>query len=516
MCYRPKIFQFILKGGDGVNIFVKKGMLANTTSQAIILTLFEDSKKLTGIALEINKKSGGLISELLDSRDFEAKPSQISVIYTRGTLPAQRIALVGLGKQRELNLEKLRAAFASVVRHLQNMNIKEAATSINLNLIPGKKEQVIQAVVEGTLLGLYQYTPYKTVGREDLKEMEALNIIADAKDFSLIESTVKKARIITGAVYFARDLISAPSNEMTPSVMAQKAGEIARRKNVSCKVLDKNRMKEMGMNALLAVASGSHEEPKFIILEYAGGKKNAAPIVLVGKGLTFDSGGISIKPAEKMDEMKTDMSGGAAVMGVVMAAADLHLPLNVVALVPATENLPGGSAYKPGDILKSYSGKTIEVLNTDAEGRLILADALAYAVELKPEAVIDVATLTGACVVALGDDVIGMLGTDDKLKKEIDKAAKATGELVWELPLWESYHEQIKSDIADYKNTGGRAAGTITAAAFLSKFAGDAPWAHLDIAGPAWTGKDKPYIPRGASGVTVRLLVEFLRNRVQR
>ena len=499
-----------------MKIFVKKGKLADTKSQTIILTLFEDSKKLTGVALEIDKKSDGLISELIENGDFQAKPSQISVIYTRGSLPAKRIALVGFGKHSEFNLEKLRAAFAKALQHLRNLNIKEAATSINLNLIPRKKDQVAQAVAEGSLLGLYQYTPFKTVGREDLKDMEQLNIITDEKDFSLIESAIKKAQIITQAVYFARDLVSAPSNEMTPSIMAQKAREIARRKNVSCKVLDKEKMKEMGMNALLAVASGSNEEPKFIILEYAGGKKSAAPIVLVGKGLTFDSGGISIKPAEKMEEMKTDMSGGAAVMGVIMAAADLQLPLNIIGLIPATENMPGGTAYKPGDIIKSYSGKTIEVLNTDAEGRLILADALAYASEFKPEAVIDVATLTGACIVALGDDVIGMLGTDDKLKSEIDRAAQTTGELVWELPLWEGYHELIKSDIADYKNSSGRSAGTITAAAFLSKFAGDAPWVHLDIAGPAWTNKEKTYIPKGASGVAVRLLVEFLRNRVQK
>jgi leucyl aminopeptidase len=499
-----------------VKIFVKKGKLADTKSQIIILTLFEDSKKLTGVALEIDKKSDGLISELIENGDFQAKPSQISVIYTRGSLPAKRIALVGFGKHSEFNLEKLRAAFAKALQHLRNLNIKEAATSINLNLIPRKKDQVAQAVAEGSLLGLYQYTPFKTVDREDLKDMEQLNIITDEKDFSLIESAIKKAQIITQAVYFARDLVSAPSNEMTPSIMAQKAREIARKKNVSCKVLDKEKMKEMGMNALLAVASGSNEEPKFIILEYSGGKKSAAPIVLVGKGLTFDSGGISIKPSDKMEEMKSDMSGGAAVMGVIMAAADLHLPLNIIGFIPATENMPGGTAYKPGDILKSYSGKTIEVLNTDAEGRLILADALAYASEFKPEAVIDVATLTGACIVALGDDVIGMLGTDDKLKSEIDRAAQATGELVWELPLWEGYHELIKSDIADYKNSSGRSAGTITAAAFLSKFAGNTPWVHLDIAGPAWTNKEKTYIPKGASGVAVRLLVEFLRNRVQK
>ena len=499
-----------------MKIFVKKGKLADTKSQIIILTLFEDSKKLTGVALEIDKKSDGLISELIENGDFQAKPSQISVIYTRGSLPAKRIALVGFGKHSEFNLEKLRAAFAKALQHLRNLNIKEAATSINLNLIPRKKDQVAQAVAEGSLLGLYQYTPFKTVGREDLKDMEQLNIITDEKDFSLIESAIKKAQIITQAVYFARDLVSAPSNEMTPSIMAQKAREIARKKNVSCKVLDKEKMKEMGMNALLAVASGSNEEPKFIILEYSGGKKSAAPIVLVGKGLTFDSGGISIKPSDKMEEMKSDMSGGAAVMGVIMAAADLHLSLNIIGFIPATENMPGGTAYKPGDILKSYSGKTIEVLNTDAEGRLILADALAYASEFKPEVVIDVATLTGACIVALGDDVIGMLGTDDKLKSEIDRAAQTTGELVWELPLWEGYHELIKSDIADYKNSSGRSAGTITAAAFLSKFTGDAPWVHLDIAGPAWTNKEKTYIPKGASGVAVRLLVEFLRNRVQK
>lgn len=497
-----------------MKIFVKKGELVDTKSQAIILPLFEESKKLTGIALEIDKLCDGLISEIINNGDFEGKPSQVSVIYSGGKLPAKRIALIGLGKQKEFDLEKLRSAFASIMRHLRGMNIKEAATSIGLNLLHGKKEQIVQAAVEGAMLGLYQYTPYKTVGREDIKEMEELNIIADAKDFALIESAVKKTRMITDAVYYVRDLVSAPSNEMTPTILAQKACEIAGRKNVSCRVFDKNEMKKMGMNALLAVASGSHEEPKFIILEYKGGGKKDAPVVLVGKGLTFDSGGISIKPADKMDEMKTDMSGGAAVIGAIMAAADLQIPLNITGIIPATENMPGGCAYKPGDIIKSYSGKTIEVLNTDAEGRLILADALAYAAGLKPEVIIDMATLTGACIIALGDEVIGMMGTDEKLKKEIEKAAQSSGELVWELPLWDMYHEQIKSDIADYKNTGGRPAGTITAAAFLSKFVGDTPWVHLDIAGPAWTTKDKPCIPKGASAVPLRLLVEFLKSRV--
>lgn len=497
-----------------MRIFVQKGNLAEVKSQAVILTVFEDKKKLAGAALQIDRKCKGLISDLLKNRDFEGKLSQTSVIYTKDLLPAKRIALLGLGKSGEVDADKIRGAFAKAMQHLRSANIKEAAFSIDWKMISGTKEKIVQAVVEGALLGLYQYNPYKTVGREDLKEMDQLKIIDEGNDFSLIGREIKKARIIADAVYFARDLVSAPSNEMTPSIMAEKAQQLARRKNLACRVLDKKKMKELGMNSLLGVASGSNEAPKFIILEYSGGKKREAPVVLVGKGLTFDSGGISIKPSEKMDEMKTDMSGGAAVMGAIMAAADLQIPLNVIGLIPATENMPGGTALKPGDILKSYSGKTIEVINTDAEGRLILADALSYASCYKPAAIIDVATLTGACIIALGDDVIGMLGTDDKLKGEISKAAKATGELVWELPLWESYSELIKSDIADYKNSGGRAAGTITAAAFLSKFVGDFPWVHLDIAGPAWTAKDRTYIPKGASGVTVRLLVEWLRNRV--
>ncbi|MDP2854097.1 MAG: leucyl aminopeptidase [Smithellaceae bacterium] len=498
-----------------MNITVKKGNLADTKTQAVILALCEGEKTFSELVSKIDQKTGGLLNDLLKSGDFEARPSQISVIYTR-SLPAKRIALVGLGKKSELNLEKIRNAFAKVMQHLRGLNIKDAATTIDWNLLPDQKEKIIAAVAEGAGLGLYQYTPYKTVGRDELKEMRQLEIVVEPKDYSVILDEIKKTNIITDAVYFARNLISAPANEMTPTIMAAHAGKIAKRKNVSCRVLDRGKLKILGMNALLGVAAGSHQPPKLIILEYAGGKKGDAPIALVGKGLTFDSGGISIKPAEKMDEMKTDMSGGAAVMAIVMAAADLKLPVNIVGLIPATENMPGGSALKPGDILKSYSGKTIEVLNTDAEGRLILADALSYASKYKPAAIIDIATLTGACIVALGDDVIGMLGTDEQLKKEINQAAQTTGELVWELPLWESYSELIKSDIADYKNSSGRTAGTITAAAFLGKFVGDYPWVHLDIAGPAWTIKDKAYIPKGASGVTVRLLVEYLQNRLNK
>jgi leucyl aminopeptidase len=318
--------------------------------------------------------------------------------------------------------------------------------------------------------------------------------------------------IVTKAVFFARDMVSAPGNEMTPTAMAGEARKIAARKNVKLRVLDERKLKKIGMNALLGVAKGSAEPARFIILEYSGAAKADRPVALVGKGLTFDSGGISIKPAEKMEEMKSDMAGGAAVMGAIMAAADLKLPVNIVGLIPATENLPGGRAYKPGDILKSLSGKTIEIISTDAEGRLILADALTYAERFKPVAIIDLATLTGACVIALGDLAIGMLGTDKELKNKLRDAAEKTGERVWELPLWEDYHELIKSDVADFKNTGGRPGGAITAAAFLSKFIGKSPWVHLDIAGPAWLTKDRSYIPKGATGIGVRLLVQFLKD----
>jgi leucyl aminopeptidase len=271
-------------------------------------------------------------------------------------------------------------------------------------------------------------------------------------------------------------------------------------------------MKKLGMGAILAVASGSREPPKFIILEYKPPSTRMDTVVIIGKAITFDSGGLSLKPSENMDKMKHDMGGGAAAIGIIQAVSQLKLPVHLIALIPATENLPSGSAYRPGDILNSLSGKTIEVISTDAEGRLILADALAYSQRFKPNVIIDLATLTGACIIALGENVTGMMGNDDELKARVMRAANRTGEKVWELPLWEEYEEQLKSEIADIKNVGGRPAGTITGGVFLKKFVGEYPWVHLDIAGPVWADKDKPYIPKGATGVGVRLVVQLLRD----
>ncbi|MDI6775925.1 MAG: leucyl aminopeptidase [Syntrophales bacterium] len=499
-----------------MKVFVKKANLAEFTSEASVVFHFEE-EELGGAAELLDKSSGGLISDVIAGGDFEGKLFQIAVIYTKGLTPARRIVLAGLGKKADFNLEKLRGAFSKAAKQVRELNLKGFATSMDLGdltAIGQPLDRVTEAAVEGVFLGLYQFASFKTVERDKIREIEEFVIVEDREDAcEVIRSAAGAAETISRAVYFTRDLVSTPGNEMTPNDMARKAEELAlTRKNVKVEVLDVPKMKELGMNALLAVARGSDEPARFVILEYRGGREADPVIALVGKGLTFDSGGISIKPSEKMEEMKSDMAGGAAVMGAIMAVSDMNLPVNVVGLIPATENLPGGRAYKPGDILRTMSGKTIEVLSTDAEGRLILADALTYAGKYKPAAVIDIATLTGACVVALGDHVSGMMGTDDRLKGKIRAAAEATGERVWEMPLWDDYHELIKSDVADYKNSGGRAGGAITAAAFLSKFVGDYPWVHLDIAGPAWLEKDRPYIPKGASGVGVRLFVQFLRD----
>jgi leucyl aminopeptidase len=311
-------------------------------------------------------------------------------------------------------------------------------------------------------------------------------------------------------VAVARDLVNEPGNVKSPEFLAQHARSLAEEAGLDCTVLEKAELEREGLGALLGVAQGSVREPRLIILRYRGGNGDARPIALIGKGVVFDAGGICLKPAEKMDEMKTDMAGGAAVLGTLHAATLLKLPVNLVGIIPAVENLPSGSAIRPGDVLTSLSGKTIEVVNTDAEGRLILADALTYARRFNPRVVIDLATLTGACVIALGHNASAVLGNHGGLVRQLLRAGEASGERLWHLPLWEEYATQIKSEIADVKNTGGRPAGTITAAAFLQKFAADFTWAHLDIAGTAWEEKGRHYLPKGGTGVGVRLLCHYL------
>ncbi|OPY17826.1 MAG: Cytosol aminopeptidase [Syntrophus sp. PtaB.Bin075] len=502
-----------------MEVTIKSGRLVDAEAEILLLTFFEGMQELPVAAKSLDERYGGIISQIIKDRDFEGRLHQISLVYNGADAPAKRIILVGLGKKAEFDLEKLRAAFSRAAQHVRSMNIKVLTSFVNFpewSSCLFTHDELAEAVVEGVLLGLYQFTPYKTVERENIKELDQFILLEEKpENLSVLSEATRRAETIARAVWFARDLVSSPGNEMTPQILAAKALEmVSTRNKIEATVLDDAQIGEIGMHAILAVAQGSHEPPRFIIMNYKGAESREEAIVLVGKGITFDSGGISLKPAEKMGEMKSDMAGAAAVIATLMAAADLDLPVNLVGLVPTTENLPGGRAYRPGDVLKSLSGQTIEVISTDAEGRLILADALTYAEKYNPSAVVDIATLTGACIVALGDLAIGMMGTDESLKKEIAAAGERTGERVWELPLWKEYHELIKSDIADYKNTGGRFGGAITAAAFLSKFIGDYPWVHLDIAGPSWLDKDRSYVPKGASGIGVRLLISWLRTRL--
>ncbi len=497
-----------------MKIEVKKGSPAAFRGEMLVVGHFEDSKKLSGAALDLDRQSGGILGDLIKRGDFTGKHAQVSVVYTRGTLPVYRILLLGLGKKKECDLEKLRRAFSKAARAARDLGVGEFAVRLDPAGGAYSLEGLAEAAVEGVLLGLYRFTQFKTADKDEAKDVRRLLLLAaDDQEAKRMKAAAGEAEIVSKAVNYARDLVSTPSNEMTPTDMTRRAREAAVSKKVRLTTLGNREMEKLGMNALLSVARGSMEPARFIILEYSGGCRGDRPFVIVGKGITFDSGGISLKPPDKMEEMKADMSGGAAVLAVIRAAAELELPLNLVGLVPATENLPGGRAYKPGDVVRSMSGQTIEVISTDAEGRLILADALTYACRFKPRAIIDMATLTGACIIALGDDVIGMMGTDGPLKDGLRRAADETGEKLWELPIWDDYAELIKSDVADMQNTGGRAGGAITAAVFLSKFVKSTPWVHLDIAGPAWLSKEKPYIPRGASAVGVRLLLRFLRDQ---
>jgi leucyl aminopeptidase len=493
-----------------MKINVVAGKIEKQKTGAAIIPVFEDGK-LSPVTGRIDKALGGAVQRLIKGGDFKPKVGAVSLLYPDGKIAAERLLLVGLGKIDDLTLDRLRQAAGKAAPFARN----SGATDIVLvaDGLDPDAEGVAQALTEGSVLGLYRFLKYKTNEENGRgKEIQEISLLTEnAASRPAMQKGVKTGEIIAASTVMVRDMVSHPSADMTPAIIAAKARAIAKQYRMKVQVLERAQMEKLGMGALLGVASGSAQPPKFIIVEYRhGGKKPF--IALVGKTITFDSGGISIKPAENMDKMKDDMSGGAAVLGALRTAAELKLPLNIVGLLPATENMPGGSAYKPGDVLRTLSGQTIEVLNTDAEGRLILSDALAYACRYKPAVIVDIATLTGACGIALGNEATGMLGNNDAFKQKLREAGEKTGERLWELPLWDAYYDQIKSDIADMKNTGGRAGGVITAAALLSKFVQKYPWVHLDIAATSWTEKERPYTPKGATGVGVRLLTQFLRD----
>jgi len=452
-----------------------------------------------------------LISTLMKQGDFKGELFECRLVYTQGALPAQRVLLTGLGKKEGFDLETWRGASSKAGQFIRDSGIKQFALSIR-KIGSFSEEDLAESFVTGLLLGVYQFNEFKTRERDKIKEIEEVLILGETdEEMKSFGKGVRTGKIISESVYLSRDLVNGPSNQITPAALAEKAQQVAKSNAMEIQVLEMNQAEAMGMGAFVAVAKGSQEPGKFIILEY-NKDKELDTIALVGKGITFDSGGISIKPSENMDRMKDDMSGAAAVLATMQAASKLGLPFHLVGIMPATENLPSGKAYKPGDILKTLSGQTVEVISTDAEGRLILSDALTYSLRYQPKAMIDLATLTGACVIALGDYVIGLLGNDEPLVKRIEEASGKTGEKVWRLPLWDEYFEYVKSDVADFKNVGTRAAGAIIGGIFLSKFVGKIPWVHLDIAGPASIQKERPYIPRGGTGVGVRLLIQLLRD----
>jgi leucyl aminopeptidase len=419
--------------------------------------------------------------------------------YTQGALQAKRVVLTGLGKEGDFNLEKWRGAASKAGQCIRNAGIKQFAFPIKK--FEGLSEaDLAESFVTGLLLGIYQFNEFKTLDRDKIKEIGEIILLGERdEEVKLIGDGLRTGRIISEAVYMARDLVNGPSNQVTPTVLAEKAREIARDQGMEAQVLEVSQAETMGMGAFVAVAKGSQEPGKFIVLEYNKGK-GLDTIALVGKGITFDSGGISIKPSENMERMKDDMSGAAAVLATLQVASKLQLPFHLVGIMPATENLPSGKAYKPGDILKTLSGQTVEVISTDAEGRLVLSDALTYSLRYQPKAIVDLATLTGACVVALGDFAIGLFGNDESLLRRIEEASDKTGEKVWRMPLWDDYFDYLKSDAADFRNVGTRAAGAIIGGIFLSKFVDKIPWVHLDIA-PASIEKERPGIPRGGTGV---------------
>ena len=497
-----------------MRVTVQVGSAETTATEVLVLTHCDGEGLGTQDAALLDRALGGSLRKLVQSKEFEGKANEVLLYHTQGSVPAKRLVLVGLGKKHDVTLETIRQAMGTAAKRARQAKVGSFTVVLPTVTPAGMSSvEVAQAMVEGAILGSYQFTVYRTAAAEHA--VEGMKILVPQKSqLKQVTEGVRRGVATAEATVFVRDLCNHPSNVLTPTRVAEEAKAIAKAEKISIKILEQKEMARLGMGALLGVARGSQEPPKFIILEYNGAKNKAErPVVLVGKTITFDTGGISLKPAENMEHMKADMTGGAEVLASIRAAARLKLPLRLISILPVAENMPGGRAMKPGDVVTTLSGKTVEVQNTDAEGRLILADGLAYAMRYKPAALIDIATLTGACVVALGQFAIGMFGTDQALKEQVRKSGQKAGERVWEMPLWEEYFEQLKSDVADMRNIGGRGGGMITAALFLSKFVGDCPWVHLDIASTDWSERERAYVPKGPTAIGTRLLLQYLIDR---
>ena len=490
---------------------INSGSTEKQRSGCVVVGVFEP-RKLTASAQAIDDSAKNYISEMLRRGDMEGKLGTTLLLQSVPGIPSDRVLLVGLGRERDFHETAFRTSLAAATKALRGTGTTEA--TVCLTDVPLKKrdtswkvEQAVIVITEGS----YRFTRMKSKASESRRALRKVVLhVSRRNEIGEGEAAIARGRAIAEGMSLAKDLGNLPGNICTPAYLADEAAELAKRFGLKIEVLEQRDMEKLGMGSLLSVARGSRQPPKLIILEYHGGKRDSPPVVLVGKGVTFDTGGISIKPASEMDEMKFDMCGAASVLGAIKAAAMMKLPLNIVVAVPATENMPDGNASKPGDIVTTMSGQTVEILNTDAEGRLILCDALTYVEKYKPAAVVDVATLTGAMVVALGHVATGMFANNDPLARELLAAGDAAWDRAWHLPMWDEYQEGLKSNFADIPNiSSGRAGSSITAACFLSRFAKGFHWAHLDIAGTAWkSGPEK-----GATGRPVGLLAHFLMKR---
>jgi leucyl aminopeptidase len=485
-------------------------------ADALVVIIYEGETIEEPALRDLNERAGGMLAELIGSDEMRGKHGDTVYVHHPGEIRARRLLLVGGGKRDDFSFDSVRKITASAARSLRSKGIRSMAILRRSRL---DLQGSAQAAVEGVLTGLFEPDMYKTQEKEQRRIEQLVLVAANAGTEKQLAQGVERGRIIGETVNFARELINEPSSTLTPTELAERSKETGTRFGLEVDVLDEPRMKELGMGALLAVARGSDEPARLTVLRYSPDDSEESPdarpitgetIAIVGKGVTFDSGGISIKPSEGMEKMKYDMSGAASTLAAMRAIAQLKPRVNVIGLMPSTENMPSGRAYKPGDIVRSMSGKTIEVVNTDAEGRLILADAITYARKLGATRIIDLATLTGAVSVALGAFNVAILGNDQSFIEEMRQAAREVGERLWPLPMDDEYREMINSDIADIKNSAGRYGGTITAAWFLREFAEEMPWVHLDIAGAAWEAERKPHTAKGPTGVAIRTLINYV------
>jgi len=452
-------------------------------------------------------------SNAVKRKEFTGETGQLKMISTLGKLPSHKVLLVGLGKKDDYKLETLRRASSAAIKVATASSAKKVITTLHIpNTDHATEEQRITTIVEGSLLGSYQFNQYRTQDKEKEKKVDEL-IIATKLN---AEKVIKKAEIIAHSALHVRDIVNVPANIANPAWLADEAVKL-KKHGVKVTVYGKEELKKMHFNALLAVAQGSANEPKFVIMEHGKKSKDTPTYAFVGKGITFDSGGLDIKPAKGMEDMKMDKAGAATVLALMEAVSKLNMPLHIVCAFPTCENMPSGTAYRPGDVIVGHNKKTIEMMNTDAEGRMVLSDALSYVEkEFAPKVMIDLATLTGACIVALGYWATGIFTKDDKLAEELVVAGNETSERVWRLPLWDDYKDNLKSDIADVRSIGrGYDSGAIEGAMFLSNFVDKVSWAHLDIAGTAWSNDGKHYFTKGGTGVGVRLLIRWLEGKMK-